>query len=164
MSDLSQENGPNGMGMESFSRSGVHVPTRAESLESSPSHFFLDPSLVSPMSAPEIADGAHSPYKTNLGLLVDAMETSDKPGSSRSQQQSGSAQNTPAQPRPNPTAGAANGSQGDIRMRSLLAASLAVSPPNAYPVTSGAQTIPQGQGVPNMSIDKVSSLPLIPPN
>ena len=108
------------------------------------------------MSAPELAEGSTgSPYKTNLGLLVDAMETSDKPGSSRGGQQTSNANanpNSPArgvqhQPQQNPP-------QGDVRMRSLLAASLAVSPPAGYNVSS-ARTISQDQTPANLGLDKV---------
>lgn len=154
MADFGNENGPNGVSTDSFSRTGV--PTNPTSQAPTPVPFFLDPSLVSPMSAPDLAEGdTGSPYKTNLGLLVDAMETSDKPGSSRGQQQTpnaavnsnnsaSSAQNQPQQ----------NAPQGDARMRSLLAASLAVSPPAGYNVSS-ARTISQDQAPANLGLDKV---------
>lgn len=108
------------------------------------------------MSAPDLAEsGAQSPYKTNLGLLVDAMETSDKPGSSRSPQQTSNASaNSNNSARSTQDQSQQNASQGDGRMRSLLAASLAVSPPAGYNISS-ARTISQEQAPVTPGLDKV---------
>jgi hypothetical protein len=154
MEDSGHENGPNGISTDSFSRTGV--PTNPTSQTPTSVPFFLDPSLVSPMSAPDLAEGgAQSPYKTNLGLLVDAMETSDKPGSSRSQQQTPNATaNSNSSTRSVQDQSEQNAPQGDARMRSLLAASLAVSPPAGYNVSS-ARTISQDQAPATPGLDKV---------
>lgn len=156
MQDFVHENGPNGIPIESFSRTGVPTnPTASQGAPPTSIPFFLDPSLVSPMSAPDLAEGGHSPYKTNLGLLVDAMETKDQPGSSRNQHHAG---NTAANANNPSRAGMIqtpqNMPQGDARMRSLLAASLAVSPPSGYSVSS-ARTLSQDQAPANLGLDKV---------
>jgi hypothetical protein len=108
------------------------------------------------MPPPELQDGAHSSYKTNLGLLVDAMETSDKP---RNQHQH----------HPVPTAHARNSARGDqtqmhqaplpgdARMHSLLAASFAVSHPPNYPGSATPPT-PHGEAPTNTGSDKVSTI------
>lgn len=85
---------------------------------------------------PDIAEPTQANFKTNLGLLVDAMETSDKPGGARNQ-----AQRVPLK-------SSVRGDQSqmlqqslpqDARMQSLLAASFAVSHPSTTPPTPQAE-------------------------
>lgn len=157
MTDFGQDDGPNGTQIDSFSRTGV--PTNAQSTAAPTSlPFFLDPSLVSPMSAPDLADGARSPYKTNLGLLVDAMETKVQPGGSRSQQPGpgSSASNANASP---PTSQSQNQDEVAYRnaaLRSLIAASTYISPPAGTHYNTG-RTNSQDQSSANLLSDKVMS-------
>lgn len=129
---------------------------------SGPSDFQnLDPALW--MSSELAQEGAHGSYKTNLGLLVDAMEeTNETPGTNRAQHQQ------PPNPSVPPPAGNPRNSQqqaanqpgpagGDARMRSLLAASMAVSPPG-YSVSS-TRTASLEQASAALNNDKVSCPP-----
>ena len=92
--------------------------------------FHLDPSLISDMSTPN-APLESIPYRTNLDLLVNAISESDattrKPGDGSPRAQG------PAILKEEGASNRAHKQQGssqdDTRMRSLLAASLAVGPP-----------------------------------
>lgn len=123
--------------------------------------FFIDPTLMAPIP-PDITEAAQSSYKTNLGLLVDAMETSDKPGGARNQNQ--------RVPGPNPhLKSSVRGDQAqsqqqslpqDARMQSLLAASFAATHSANYPGSATPPT-PQAEVPVSGGSDKVIRTPLV---
>ncbi|KAF8314984.1 hypothetical protein DL93DRAFT_2079626 [Clavulina sp. PMI_390] len=84
------------------------------------------------------------------------METKDQPGGARAQQHASASSSNSSSVPPSRTPqyqGSQNPASNDQRMRSLLAASMAVSPPSGYNISS-ARTVSQDQTPVNQALDK----------